>query len=1065
MGRSGASRVLALTAAIVIIAVVMPLTGAGAAPMTIDFEVTPGVYTSLGGVTFPRAIDVFNCTAAPCSPAHSGTRAARGEFFGEFEREPFEARFSTPMAHVQLYVKDDSGAASTAEIEATLRAYNDPVSGSQIDIDTKLFQAGSGWNLLQVGDAAGAAQIDRVVLTGGQTAFVSDTNFLAVDDLTFDPGASPSPTPSVTPDTQPPVVTIFTPTDLETITEQNVEASFQVTEDVHLDTVVGQVVDVGPPAVVATADFCGSSFSGGCPVGPPFPIEFSRTQSISLPGATSGTYRLDIDACDLAGNCGGDSVTFALDFEPPAVVPVIPARMEVNQGVQSRLHQLHGPGTGESLNTGVTLVQEKDTLVRFYLFGDGAISEDFVGRLTVDLEMRDGSRRGLVVRPNAGAASVDAPADPGTGAPRQMALAAMRADPTTTLNFVIPGERLTNVRRMDLRLKKGSRSLTGFVQYTFGPPLRLGLNVVRLVATWFDPGTPADPLEDKVIPYLENAFPVSEVRVVSTRSLFLGDDFIVHPAAGDCGFALWQLWSVYGTDDAPVRRFTTDPSVLPTLGIVPFGALDDAAGCAYISGGLHTSSDDFERVGGTAVTETWGDVTSQEIAHSLGLIHASNNHGETGGGDAERWSYDHGTIGDRNFGAVMTEVTPPSSTDPAGQWSLFIVDPCPTTDIAERYPECTIDEGAGHNTVHDFMSYGSSSAEIDSYKTSKGRWVSDVTYNRIRAAIELDLAPGPFDEFSFRGAAAARSDPSAGLGRVDALLIDGFVHDDGTVTMLPVIRKPMPSAITRGIDSGSYTIRLVGEDGVLFRRSFEPLEISTHDSHIHSIQQVVPYREGVQRIVLLKDGMQIAEQTASPNAPTVEVTSPAGGATFDDGMVTVQWDQSDADGDPLYALVQYSPDGGWSWQGVGLVPPGGATQATFPVDEMIPGNHAFVRVVASDGLNTTVDTSDAFFSVGTTEAPGSDVGTAEVSLRLRKHLRARGRVSLVEGPHSCVELARVVIKRNGKRIRATTTSITGRFRVRLPDRAGRYQAVLKPSERGLIACEKDRSATVRHRHR
>ena len=70
-----------------------------------------------------------------------------------------------------------------------------------------------------------------------------------------------------------------------------------------------------------------------------------------------------------------------------------------------------------------------------------------------------------------------------------------------------------------------------------------------------------------------------------------------------------------------------------------------------------------------------------------------------------------------------------------------------------------------------------------------------------------------------------------------------------------------------------------------------------------------------------------------------------------------------------------------------------------------------------------------------------------VTLRLRKHLVARGMVSLTtEGDDSTVCVASVPVKiqrrvsGHWKTVRTTTSSATGSYRRRIPDKPGRYRA-------------------------
>lgn len=89
-----------------------------------------------------------------------------------------------------------------------------------------------------------------------------------------------------------------------------------------------------------------------------------------------------------------------------------------------------------------------------------------------------------------------------------------------------------------------------------------------------------------------------------------------------------------------------------------------------------------------------------------------------------------------------------------------------------------------------------------------------------------------------------------------------------------------------------------------------------------------------------------------------------------------------------------------------------------------------------------------------------------VTLQLRHHLVARGRIVVSGGPPGCLRQKSVKIVRNGRLI-AESPVDDGRFFVRLPDLAGRYAAKIRSHPVGGSAPEKcgaARSAVVAHFH-
>lgn len=98
-----------------------------------------------------------------------------------------------------------------------------------------------------------------------------------------------------------------------------------------------------------------------------------------------------------------------------------------------------------------------------------------------------------------------------------------------------------------------------------------------------------------------------------------------------------------------------------------------------------------------------------------------------------------------------------------------------------------------------------------------------------------------------------------------------------------------------------------------------------------------------------------------------------------------------------------------------------------------------------------------------TEEP-TEEHARSITLNLRKHLVAKGRVSVADDFSKCRENVVVKIKRRGKLIKKVRTTDAGRYRVRLPDRRGRYKAKVAKQELTDAICAASTSRRVRHRH-
>jgi hypothetical protein len=133
-------------------------------------------------------------------------------------------------------------------------------------------------------------------------------------------------------------------------------------------------------------------------------------------------------------------------------------------------------------------------------------------------------------------------------------------------------------------------------------------------------------------------------------------------------------------------------------------------------------------------------------------------------------------------------------------------------------------------------------------------------------------------------------------------------------------------------------------------------------TNVDGFNLMLPYPPGVARIVLKKGATELAVRPVSAHAPVVTVLSPNGGETWAaSGAYTITWTANDLDGDPLTYSVLYSNDG-QNWVPVGTTIT--ATQLTVNAAELAGGGVARVRVLATDGVNTSSDESDATFTVG-----------------------------------------------------------------------------------------------------
>lgn len=401
-----------------------------------------------------------------------------------------------------------------------------------------------------------------------------------------------------------------------------------------------------------------------------------------------------------------------------------------------------------------------------------------------------------------------------------------------------------------------------------------------------------------------------------------------------------QLWAFNVVNDAP--------------------ACDAAGGYTHIMGMVHPQAPTGNVAGyaSTISAESWvklppaapnpfpntwngmfeSAVMAQELAHNYGRKHV--NCGNPGGIDG---SYPY----------------PPCQIANVGPTSYYGFDFKTKTPIAP-------------NGATDFMSYGGNN------------WVSDYTWRAIRTS-------------NVAAQAAATASPDAGLiisadgtvfasGHVDTalhlgqlgdtrLLPAGSMSSSMTQKLLSAyVADYAPEAQAASPDHGAepdldaYHIRLLGAGNtVLADKAVTLLPIDDHDP-ARSAQVFVasfPAPAGkVLRVELLENATVLDFDAPGPGAPVVSLAQPAGG-TVGDSMAVV-WTASDPDDDALIFTLQYSYDGGTTWQALANdVPstPDPHYQLTFNDLSALHGSAPSagrVRIIATDGYNTTIATSQPF---------------------------------------------------------------------------------------------------------
>jgi hypothetical protein len=211
-------------------------------------------------------------------------------------------------------------------------------------------------------------------------------------------------------------------------------------------------------------------------------------------------------------------------------------------------------------------------------------------------------------------------------------------------------------------------------------------------------------------------------------------------------------------------------------------------------------------------------------------------------------------------------------------------------------------------------------------------------------------------------------DPAGPLApaRVPASEVGPFWLVGGDITDTGVQFRPLFARETEGsTDEGSGTYRIEAQNAggaPLFTRAFAPITASPDlppDAPAYEsdpfFSELIPVQPGGARIVII-DGQdaEIGAITLGGAAPTVTITQ----AANDGQVVSLEWSVDDPDSTGHTYWVDYSPDGGATWQNQAM----GLADAALVLDAATlagSGNSLF-RVIASDGVNSGEAVSEPF---------------------------------------------------------------------------------------------------------
>lgn len=449
--------------------------------------------------------------------------------------------------------------------------------------------------------------------------------------------------------------------------------------------------------------------------------------------------------------------------------------------------------------------------------------------------------------------------------------------------------------------------------------------------------------------YLENAYPVSSITIVplpGSGQTFDNNAYGENPCGSSqrAGEALTRI--VAGMPEGSERVYFLHP----TQG--SGGWCCNAVNGHYIPHGEDERTDP-------------GVTISQEAGHSYGGVFL-NMH-----------TFDPG------FGYPRTDNMAGSDNDgPIGPW--VGVELAPTSRLI---PGQTSD---GRPAAWDFMSY---------HPPGQPFWISPYTYCKLLnymsegrvlcpATVEGGgmergfFAPERFSETArFASFKSSFAHPNANQlsgdtqlkqatsARRTFLYVAGDVSADGKVTLAPFEMIDDDKDLTTRPLGKTYALRLEDAEGkVLAESAFDvsPLHSSPPKGVKHSLIRprpfnlYVPWDSATARIVILKDNKELAQRVVSPHAPKISHLTLAEGKSMI-GKQNLSWKAIDEDGDKLTYSVWYSRDAGREW--IPIAANLNVDALTIDFDQLPGASEALLRVLASDGVNTSQLATQKVFSV------------------------------------------------------------------------------------------------------
>jgi len=365
------------------------------------------------------------------------------------------------------------------------------------------------------------------------------------------------------------------------------------------------------------------------------------------------------------------------------------------------------------------------------------------------------------------------------------------------------------------------------------------------------------------------------------------------------------------------------------------------------------------------------DAVVQEIAHGVQLYHAGPPPGH--GSECQEiqgmpacdsdWPWAHGTIGAFGFDTYRFQVVPEDriECDTPGVCDDDVDNDGDSKVDEECVGSTDLDPPADWmNDPHDFMSYGGCKF-----------WTSPRTWIRLFNAFTNSRLPYPTASSAATAGIASPNEETADP-EISAVAVRGTIEEDGSWMLHDVFELPgvaAPQAIGSGshgqdVDAQLPTYQVEFRDGAgnvvashVVELTFDIVHTDDPNSDLlppPSFSAVLPSPGAFQTVQLTTDEAVLASRTRSEHAPAIELLSPTDDG-FDPLEPRVAWTATDEDGEAVEVMIQMYVQGAWDTIAFGL------SSGEVPIVlDRTAGGPSQVRVIASDGVNSTIVVSPMF---------------------------------------------------------------------------------------------------------